>query len=154
MQLRQAKTRAEAANKVALEAEKEKDAAEKEVEELKRQMQPKRSHTHDDAGDAHTMLGEVDNWDLSVYQSDLLDRRPICCHSIIRDSGLRHEGCRDCGEGATKGQTWEVGMRTGSRALVIKGGDARASWTQQTAEVWEGCGKHELRREGVHIGPP
>jgi hypothetical protein len=36
MQLRQVKTRAEAANKVALEAEKEKDADEKAVEELKR----------------------------------------------------------------------------------------------------------------------
>ena len=42
MQLEQAKTHAKAANKVALEAEKEKDAAEKAVEELKRQLQPKR----------------------------------------------------------------------------------------------------------------
>ena len=38
MQLEQAKTRAKAANNVALEAEKEKDAAEKAVDELKRQM--------------------------------------------------------------------------------------------------------------------
>jgi hypothetical protein len=45
MQLRQAKSRAEAANKFALEAEKEKDAAEKAVEELKRQLQPKRVRT-------------------------------------------------------------------------------------------------------------
>jgi len=36
MQLQQAKSRAEAANKLALEAEKERDAAEKAVEELKR----------------------------------------------------------------------------------------------------------------------
>ncbi len=36
MQLRQAKSRAEAANKLVLEAEKERDAAEKAVEELKR----------------------------------------------------------------------------------------------------------------------
>jgi hypothetical protein len=42
---------------------------------------------------------------LGAYQADLLDRRPICCHVIIRDAGSRHEGCRDCGEGATKGQT-------------------------------------------------
>ncbi len=41
MQLRQAKSHAEAANKLALEAEKERDAAEKAVEELKRQLQPK-----------------------------------------------------------------------------------------------------------------
>ncbi len=31
-------------------------AAEKTVEELKRQLHPKRAHTHDDAGDAHEML--------------------------------------------------------------------------------------------------
>ena len=55
MQLEQAKSRAEAANKLALEAEKERDAAEKAVEELKRQLQPKRARTDDDAGDAHEM---------------------------------------------------------------------------------------------------
>jgi hypothetical protein len=42
---------------------------------------------------------------LCAYQADLLDRRPISCHGIIRDSGSRHKGCRDCGEGARKGQT-------------------------------------------------
>ena len=47
MQLRQAKSRAEAANKLALEAEKERDAAEKAVEEPKRQLQPKRARTDD-----------------------------------------------------------------------------------------------------------
>ena len=60
MQLRQAKSRAEVANKLAQE-EKERDAAEKAVEELKRQLQPKRAHTDDDAGDAHEQLAEVDN---------------------------------------------------------------------------------------------
>jgi hypothetical protein len=64
MQLEQAKSRAEAANKLALEAEKERDAAEKAVEELKRQLHPKRTHAHDDVGDAHELLAEVDNWDL------------------------------------------------------------------------------------------
>jgi hypothetical protein len=68
MQLEQAKTRANAASKLALEAEKEKDAAEQAVEELKRQLQPKRARTHDDAGDAHEVLAEVDNWDLSVHR--------------------------------------------------------------------------------------
>ena len=37
-QIEQVKTRAKAANRVALETEKEKDAAEKAVEELKRQL--------------------------------------------------------------------------------------------------------------------
>jgi hypothetical protein len=67
MQLEQAKTRAKAANKLALEAEKEKDDAEKEVEELKRLLKPKRELPHDDVGDAHEMLAEVDNWDLIVH---------------------------------------------------------------------------------------
>jgi len=61
MQLQQAKSRAEAANKLALEAEKERDVAEKAVEELKRQLQPKRASTDDDAGDAHEMLASVSN---------------------------------------------------------------------------------------------
>jgi hypothetical protein len=47
--------------------EKEKDTGEKEDEELKRQLQSKRAHTHDDAGDAHEMLGEFDHGDLSVH---------------------------------------------------------------------------------------
>jgi hypothetical protein len=42
MQLRQAKSRTETANKLALEAEKERNAAEKAVKELKRQLKPKR----------------------------------------------------------------------------------------------------------------
>jgi hypothetical protein len=45
VKLEQAKARAKTGNKVALEAEKEKDAAEKAVEELKRQLQPKRART-------------------------------------------------------------------------------------------------------------
>jgi hypothetical protein len=68
MQLQQAKSRAEAANKLALEAEKERDTVEKAVEELKRQLQPKRPHTDDDAGDAHEMLAEVENWDLRDHR--------------------------------------------------------------------------------------
>ena len=70
MKLEQAKARAKTAHKVVLETEKEKDADEKEVEELKRQLQPKRARTHDDAGDAHQVLAEVDNWDLSVHRRE------------------------------------------------------------------------------------
>ncbi len=68
MYLRQTKSRAEAANKLPLEAEKERDAAEKLVEELKRQLQPKRPRTDDDAGDAHEMIVNVDNWDLRDHR--------------------------------------------------------------------------------------
>ena len=38
------------------------------MEELKRQLQPKRAHTDDDVGDAHDMLAEVDNWDLRDHR--------------------------------------------------------------------------------------
>ncbi len=68
MKLEQAKARAKTANKVALEAEKERDAAETAVEELKRQLQPKRSRTDDDAGDTHEMFVNVDNWDLRDHR--------------------------------------------------------------------------------------
>jgi hypothetical protein len=64
MQLRQDKSRAETAHKVVLEEEKKRDTDEKAMEELKRQIQPKRGLTDDDAGDPHEMLTEVDNWDL------------------------------------------------------------------------------------------
>ncbi len=68
MKLEQAKRRAKSANKVALEAEKEKDAADKVVEELKRQLQPKRTHTDDDVTDDHEILTEVDDWDLRDHR--------------------------------------------------------------------------------------
>jgi hypothetical protein len=70
MKLEQVKARAKTANKVALEAEKEKDAAEKSVEELKRQLQPKRARTDDDAGDAHDLFAEFDNCDLSDHRRE------------------------------------------------------------------------------------
>jgi hypothetical protein len=68
MQLQQAKSRAEAANKLVLEAEKERDTAEKAVEELKRHLQPKRLRTDDDTGDDHEVLSEVENWDLRDHR--------------------------------------------------------------------------------------
>ncbi len=90
MQLRQAKSRAEAANKLALEAEKERDAAEKAVEELKRQLQPKRPRTDDDAVDAHEMLVNVDNWDLR----DHLARTASCITRVLFWLGGFHIGAR------------------------------------------------------------
>ncbi len=70
MKLEQANARATIANKVPLEVEKEKDAAEKAVEELKRQLQPKRARPDDDAGDAHDLLAEFDNWDLRDHHRE------------------------------------------------------------------------------------
>ena len=60
-----------------MEPEKEKDAAEKAVNELKRQLQPKKALTHDDAGDTHEMLAEVDNWDLSREATRVQNRRKV-----------------------------------------------------------------------------
>ena len=70
--------RAKTGNKVALETEKEKDAAEKEGEELKRQLQPKRAHTDDDAGDVHEMLGRtgVGTRHARVSEVEETDRSP------------------------------------------------------------------------------
>jgi hypothetical protein len=67
---KQANARAKTANKVALETEKEKYAAEKAVEELKRQLQPKRARSDDDAGDAHDLIAEFDNWDLRDHHRE------------------------------------------------------------------------------------
>ncbi len=66
MHLRQVKSCTESENKLSLETEKEKDAPEKAVEELKRQLQPKRTCTDDDTVDVHDLLAEFDICDLSV----------------------------------------------------------------------------------------
>ena len=79
IQHEQVKTRAKTTNKFALETEKEKDTAENEVEELKRQLQPKR------ARDVHEMITEVDNWDLSVHRREatrVQNRRNVSLGSL------------------------------------------------------------------------
>ena len=51
------------------------------MEELKRQLQPKRTRTDDYAGDAHEMIAEEDNWDLSVHRREathVQNRRNVC----------------------------------------------------------------------------
>jgi hypothetical protein len=70
MKLEQVNARAKTTNKVALEAETKIDAAEKAVEELKRQLQPKRPRTDDDAGDAHDLFAEFDKWDLRDHHRE------------------------------------------------------------------------------------
>jgi hypothetical protein len=61
-------THAKTANKVALESEKERDTDETVLEELKRQLQPKRGHTDDDVGNVHEMIANVDNGDLRDHR--------------------------------------------------------------------------------------
>ena len=84
MKLEETKTRPKGSNKLALEEEKEKDTVEKAVEELKQQLQPKRSHTHD-SGDDHEMITEVDNWDLNVHHREathVQNRRNVTLGSL------------------------------------------------------------------------
>jgi hypothetical protein len=60
--------RAAQANKAALEAEKARDELHNQIEQIEQRLHPKRARSHDDAGDAHEMLAEVDNWDLRVHR--------------------------------------------------------------------------------------
>ncbi len=83
-----------------------------------------------------------------------MDRRRIYCHIIIRDSESLREGYRDCDEGDRKGQTWQVGMGAGERALVTSGGEAGASWTLLTTEVRQGCWKQQMCGEEGQVGYP
>ena len=38
------------------------------IQQIEEQLQPKRARTDDDAGDAHEILAEVDNWDLRDHR--------------------------------------------------------------------------------------
>ena len=58
------------------------------------------------------------SWWQAVRVLDRLDRRPVHSHIINRDSESREKGSRYCCEGAEKGQTWRVGVHTGSRSVV------------------------------------
>ncbi len=60
--------RAAQANKVTLEAEKARDELHRQIQQIEEQIQPKRARTDDDAGDAHEMLADVDNWDLRDHR--------------------------------------------------------------------------------------
>jgi hypothetical protein len=96
IQIGQVKTGPQSAKKVALEAEKEKDAPEKSVVKLKRQLQPKRSHIHDDDGNCHNneILTEVDNWDLIVHRRETThvpNRRNVQVGSL-EDQSKSHTG--------------------------------------------------------------
>jgi len=60
--------RAVIANKVALEAEKARDELHNQIEQIEQRLHPKRARTDDDAGDAHEVLAEVENWDLRDHR--------------------------------------------------------------------------------------
>ncbi len=98
MQPQQAKSRAETANKVVLEAEKERDAFEKAVEELKRQLQPKRPRTDDDAGDAHEVLAEVENWDLRDHRHRQRACKTVAMYNscTVRSAHRQEKSPRQC----------------------------------------------------------
>ena len=58
------------ANKAALETEKQRDELHTQIEEIEEELQPKRARSDADAGDAHEILAEVDNWDLSDHRRE------------------------------------------------------------------------------------
>ncbi len=72
MQLEQAKTRTKSANKVALHAEKEKDAAEQEVQRLQQLLQAKRARTHATTANDHEECDKrsSDDLDLADYRRE------------------------------------------------------------------------------------
>ena len=63
-------SRAAQANKDALEAEKQRDELHTQIEEIEEQLQPKRARSDADAGDAHEILAEVDNWNLRDHHRE------------------------------------------------------------------------------------
>jgi len=88
MQFHQANTRAKNANKIFLETEKEQDADEKTVEELKRQIQPKRPHTHDDDGDAQEDVSWYVSWYHELRREEVRVAHPqvggVQGHQVLR----------------------------------------------------------------------
>ena len=62
--------RAAQANKAALEAEKQRDELHTQIEEIEEQLQPKKARSDADAGDAHAIHAEVDNWDLRDHRRE------------------------------------------------------------------------------------
>ena len=76
------------------------------------------------------------HFSIVVTSSGIRDRDTLLLRSrIMWDSGSRHKGWRDCDERVGKGLPWQVGISTGSRALVTERGDSHASWTRLDAEV-------------------
>jgi hypothetical protein len=91
---------------------------------------------------------------LYKYHTDLMDRRPICCHNIIRDSGSRHEGCRDCGEGDTKDQPPH--LNRDAYRIVSVGHRRRRQTCVRTplaGDVWEGCCNDSCVEKEFILGP-
>jgi hypothetical protein len=88
--------RAVQANKAALEAEKVRDELHNQIEQIEQRLHPKRAHTDDDAGNAHEMLAEVDNWDLRVHHREAMrvqNRRNVEVGSL-ENQPKPHTGAR------------------------------------------------------------
>ncbi len=66
--LKMIQKRAVEPNKTTLEVEKERDEIHNQIEQIEEHLHPKRTRTDDDAGDAHEMLAEVQNWDLRDHR--------------------------------------------------------------------------------------
>jgi hypothetical protein len=83
-------------SQVRLPRRRKKYTPEKTVEELKRQLQPKRTRTHDDD---HEILAKVDKWDLSVHHQDttrVQNRRNVKVESVGNQPKI-HTSVDKCG---------------------------------------------------------
>jgi hypothetical protein len=87
------------------------------------------SKDHSAVGTRHARVCEGEDMDPSrvgqiswcqavLVLSRPLGQKPVHSHIISRDSESREKGRRYCCEGAEKGQTWRVGVHTGSRSVV------------------------------------
>jgi hypothetical protein len=88
--------RAAEANKTVLEAEKERDELHNQIEQIEEQLYPTRPRTDDDAGDAHEVLAEVENWDLRDHRQQatrVQNRRNVQLGSRQNQANLMVEGC-------------------------------------------------------------
>jgi hypothetical protein len=85
--------RAAQANKATLETEKVRDELHNQIQQIEEQLQPKRAHTDDDAGDTHEKLAEVDNWDLKDHRQQatrVQNRRNVQVSHESSEASHRH----------------------------------------------------------------
>ncbi len=66
--LKMLQQRAAEVNKTALQKEKQRDELHNKIKQIEEQLYPKRPRTDDDAGDAHEVFAEVENWDLRDHR--------------------------------------------------------------------------------------
>jgi hypothetical protein len=141
-------TRAAQVNKVALEAEKQRDELHTQIEEIEEHLQPKRARSDADSGDAHEICTEVDNWDLRDHRREgtrVQNRRNVQVGSRDnqqksrpgKDGFLHHARLGLVGERAAHRGLPPHGSESSS---TRRGGSRRPSYERRGSEKTSGCG--------------